>query len=330
MKLKPFFIGAVCGLIILLINLNLLLFNQIKEQKERIQNQKSKKQSRVEIQSRDKTITLAFVGDISLGREINWQINQQKNPNLPFEKTKDIISSADLAIGNLESPLYDNCPLRRSGMKFCGDIKNARGLSFAGFDLMNLSNNHIANYGNQGIKTTKASLEQNQIGYFGLNQPNFKTINNLNLGFLGFDDVSSRIDEPQTISQIKAVRQKSDFVIVNFHWGTEYQSQANQRQKNLAKTAIDSGADLIIGHHPHVLQPIEKYKGKLILYSLGNFVFDQMWSEETRIGAIALVTLNLDKTVSLEIIPIRIFNAVSPAPIESPEKEDIINKIINF
>jgi len=335
MKSKPFLIGTVIGIAILLINLDLLLFRQIKKQENRIQGQEEPKteqqepKNQAETQIKDRAITLVFVGDVSLAREINWQINQQGNANFPFEKTKDIISLADLAIGNLESPLYNDCPLTRSGMKFCGNPENAKGLNFAGFDLVNLSNNHIANYGQEGIKTTKTFLEQNQINWFGLDLTYFKTINDLEMAFLGFDDISTRVDEQQMINQIKAAKQKSNFIIINFHWGAEYQSQPNQRQKNLAKTAIDSGADLIIGHHPHVLQPIEKYKDRLIIYSLGNFVFDQTWSEETRIGAIALISISPDKTAILEIIPIRIFDGTTPELIHSPEKETIINKIIN-
>ena len=275
-----------------------------------------------------RNITLAFVGDVGLGREINWQINQRNDPTFPFQKTAEILKKADLAIGNLEGPLVENCPLLRTGMKFCGNPKNAEGLVFAGFDLMNLANNHISNYGPEGINQTIKTLKNHQIDYFDPEKIAFKKIDGLTIAFLGFDDIVRRVDEEKLVQKIQEAKNQADLVIVNFHWGVEYQSQPNERQRYLAHLAIDHGADLIIGHHPHILQPIEYYQAKPILYSLGNFVFDQMWSQETRTGAIALITIESNQIKEVSLVPTLIRYSCQPQPITGPEKVKIINQII--
>lgn len=271
-------------------------------------------------------IVLAAVGDVGLNREINWQIQDKKDPTFPFQKIAENLSKADLTIGNLEGPLIKDCPIARKGTKFCGNPENAEGLSFAGFDLLNLANNHAKDYGQDGFSQTIEILKSQQIDYFGFEKMARQEINGIKLVFLGFDDVTSSIEKERLIQEVGAAKTGTDFVIINFHWGTEYQKNPNKRQKELAHLAIDNGADLIIGHHPHVLQPAEYYQEKLILYSLGNFVFDQMWSRETRIGAIALITLEKEQRVRVEFIPIMIYNYSQPALIPKPEKSVIISQ----
>jgi len=264
-----------------------------------------------------KEITIAAVGDISLSREVNWQIQQRNDPTFPFQKTVEFLKKVDLTIGNLEGPLIKDCPLARTGMKFCGNVENAKGLALAGFDLLNLANNHIANFGSDGIRQTIETLKEHQIGYFGLEKVSYKTINGSRIALLGFDDIVRRIDESNLIGKIKKAKRESGLVIVNLHWGVEYQKKPTERQKYLARLAIDSGANLIIGHHPHVLQPIEYYKDKPILYSLGNFVFDQMWSQETRTGAIALITINNHQISKVDLIPVFMRECCQPQIDES-------------
>jgi len=275
-----------------------------------------------------KEIIIAAVGDIGLGREVNWQIQQHNDPTFPFQKTAEILKKADLTIGNLEGPLIENCPLTRTGMKFCGDPKNAEGLMFAGLDLINLANNHISNYGSEGINQTIKVLKNHQIDYFDPEKIAFKKINGLTIAFLGFDDIVRHVNEEKLVQKIQEAKNQASLVILNFHWGTEYQSQPNKRQRYLAHLAIDHGADLIIGHHPHVLQPGEYYQNKLILYSLGNFVFDQMWSQETRLGAIALITIESSQIKKVNLVPFLIHHSCQPQPITGPEKIKVINQII--
>lgn len=235
------------------------------------------------------TTSLLFVGDVGLGREINYQISKNSS-EFPFLLVKDEISKADFAIANLEGPLIENCPMVRTGYKFCGQPDNSQGLLFAGFDLINLANNHISNYGPNGINQTVEILEKQNIDCFFGEKIVYKKINGMTFGFVGYDDIVRRLEREEVEKEIKNARKNADLVVVNFHWGEEYQPSQNQRQTTLAHWAIDAGAGLVIGHHPHVVQPSEYYNGKPIFYSLGNFVFDQLWSSQTRKGMIVKIT----------------------------------------
>ncbi len=277
-------------LLFILIGLNVFLISQIKQTKKTISFNPSIKINPSPTPV-PKKITIAAVGDISLAREVNYQIQQKKDPTFPFTKIAQTIKKADLAIGNLESPLIDNCPVVRSGFKFCGENTNVQGLTFAGFDSLSLANNHSHNYGFEGYQETKNILGQNNLSYFDSQTIDYQTIDQTSFGIVGFDDTVSRINKEDLKNKISEAEKNADLVIVNFHWGEEYQDQPNERQKELAKLAIDSGADIIIGHHPHVIQPLEYHQDKPIFYSLGNFVFDQMWSEATKTGAIGIIEI---------------------------------------
>ena len=232
--------------------------------------------------------TLIAVGDIMLGRNVNVKMQKYQNFFYPFEKTAHLLSSTNITFGNLESPFHKNCPIVGSGtFKFCADYKAIEGLKFAGFDVLSLENNHIGNYGKEGIEETKKILLENEI--LGIdNNLAIKQFNNLAFGFLAFN-FTFKEDPKWVLHLIEAAKEKVDILIVSLHWGNEYQKEPAKWQKDLAHQIIDSGAKLIIGHHPHVIQPVEKYKDGLIFYSLGNFVFDQMWSEETRKGLVAKI-----------------------------------------
>ncbi|MBU2592785.1 MAG: CapA family protein [Patescibacteria group bacterium] len=278
-------------------------------------------------EGKNQKIVIAAVGDLGLGREVNWQIKTRQDPNFPFLKTAEILKEANLAVANLESPLIKNCLPTRTGMKFCASPELVEGLVFAGIDLVNLANNHTDDYGQEGFEQTLEALNDYRIGYFGSGTIGRRDIDGRRIAFLGFDDTVQPTEEEEVAGQTEKSKKESDLVIVSFHWGVEYQKTPSQRQKELAHLAIDHGADLVIGHHPHVLQPIEYYQGKLILYSLGNFVFDQMWSRETRIGAIALITFEKGEQAKLELLPTLIKDCCQPELITEPEKSAIIKQI---
>ena len=249
-------------------------------------------------------ITLLAAGDLGLGREINYQIIQKNDPYFPFEKIAPTIRQADWAIANLEGPVIKDCPILRSGYQFCANTENLDGPLQAGFDAFSLANNHINNFGPQGIEETIQALEQRSLRYFGLGKVDFQTLKGIKLAFLSFDDTLAPLNQDQLSLEIKKVDPLVDWVVVNFHWGEEYQPQPNAHQKEIARTAVEAGADIIIGHHPHVPQPLEYIDHKPVFYSLGNFVFDQLWSMETRKGEVAKITLNKDKIIKTETIPI--------------------------
>jgi poly-gamma-glutamate capsule biosynthesis protein CapA/YwtB (metallophosphatase superfamily) len=263
-------------------------------------------------------ITLVAVGDIMLGRVVNSQMRQKNDFLFPFVKTADYLKTADITFGNLESPFSENCPTITTGMTFCADYKAIEGLKYAGFDVLNLANNHVLNYGKEGLNQTLALLNQNKIVPV-YQDPQVITIKNSRIGFLGFNLLLDN-NEDKILKGVQDLKTKADIVIVSLHWGNEYQTQPPQSQINLAHKIIDSGADLIIGHHPHVIQPTETYKGKLILYSLGNFVFDQPWSEPTKKGLVAKITFENNKITKTEYKQIYIKNLIQPEFTEAAAK----------
>lgn len=231
--------------------------------------------------------TLIAVGDIMLGRNVNQKMIKYQNFKYPFEKTASFLSTADITFGNLESPFFKSCPIIGTGsFSFCADYRSMEGLLLAGFDVLGLENNHILNFGQEGLSQTKTFLTKNQILPSMAEETVVKKVNNFNFGFLSFT-YDKNLD--QALIKVREEKDKVDILIVSLHWGNEYQKEPPKSQKELAHKLIEAGAKVVIGHHPHVTQPFEKYQDGLIFYSLGNFVFDQMWSEETRKGLVAKI-----------------------------------------
>jgi poly-gamma-glutamate synthesis protein (capsule biosynthesis protein) len=278
----------------------------------------------------DKEVSLIAVGDILLDRGVRREI-VDKGYDYPYLKVKKLLSSADITFGNLECPISDrgNQVFKRPDIIFRADKENAIELKKAGFDILNLANNHSMDYGSTALMDTIKVLEKNNITPLGAGQnkaaahkPIFINKKGLRIGLLGYsifppegyvslDDKPdvSKADIDTIVREINATKQQCDILVVSFHWGTEYQFYAGEMQKQYAHTAVDSGADLILGHHPHVLQELEWYKDKLILYSLGNFVFDRQIQPGTDETAIAKIIIQDKKIKSVEFIPIQIVNS---------------------
>lgn len=251
-----------------------------------------------------------------LGRFVNVQTQKSKDWRYPFLKIAEITKNSNITFGNLEAPFLDNCPTTSTGMIFCAPPQAIEGLKFAGFNVLSITNNHILNYGQKGLEQTKKILSNFNILYIPLSSSNnnltIKQYNNLTFGFLSFDLVTY-----PNLPVVKVVQEntnKVDVLIVSLHWGTEYAKNPSSWQKDLAHQIIDSGARIIIGHHPHVTQPTEEYNNGLIFYSLGNFVFDQSWSEETKKGKIAKIIFEGNKIMSFEEIPVYIENSQPKIP----------------
>jgi len=265
------------------------------------------------IPQKDKETTLLAVGDIMLGRYCNVQMLKQRNFRYPFLKTADLTSSADITFGNLEAPFVENCPTTGTGMIFCARPEAIEGLKFAGFDVLSLANNHILNYGQGSLEQTQSILSSSNILYSPLSSSNnitMKQFNNVNYGFLSFDLVT--YPNAQVIEKVKENISKVDVLIVSLHWGAEYQKEPNTHQRQLARQAVDAGAKIVLGHHPHVTQPVESYGSGLIFYSLGNFVFDQPWSTETKKGQMTKIIFEGKDIKSYELIPIYIHDFCQP------------------
>lgn len=271
-------------------------------------------------------ISLITTGDVIPARSVNWKMTKYGNFAYPFLKTADILKSADLTLINLESPLIPDCPVTTEGMVFCGNQKFIEGLLFAGIDVANLANNHSLNWGKEGYEQTKNLLGQNNILVSNGNLSK-KLIKGITFGFLGWNILDNPSVE-EILSTIKAAKKSGvNFLIVSFHWGAEYQRFPDKNTISLARQAIDNGADLIVGNHPHWYQPIEIYQEKPIVYAHGNFIFDQEWSEQTKTGFIVKYTISQNKVKNMEILPIFISDYSQPEFLEGFEKEAILEDL---
>jgi poly-gamma-glutamate synthesis protein (capsule biosynthesis protein) len=276
--------------------------------------------------------TLVVTGDVMLGRSVNTR-NLKYGFTWPFEKIKDLLSSADITFINLESPIVEGCKPTEEGMYFCADPRSIEGLTFADIDVATFANNHATNYGEKGIQDTVKLLTDSNIKVTGVNgKPTVIEKNGRKIAFLGYNDIGhyegiQNADDARLIEDIKQAYSSADIVVVEFHWGNEYQYEPTERQKELAHQAIDSGADLVVGNHPHWFQGLKLYKGKLIAYSHGNLVFDQMWSEETKTGIVGKYTFYDNQLIDAEFIPVYIENYGQPRIVEAESKSSILKKL---
>ncbi len=297
----------------------------------------SKNHSWIATLSADHIRVLTATGDVIPARSVNYGVVRRDNSLWPYEKVVSFFkeNKSDVVFINLETPLITNCTPTVEGMSFCGDARNIEGLQYIGVTVANLANNHAGNRGIVGIKKTADLLNSADILVTGTSSAVFKDVKGVRFAFLGFNDIGGKeegiswADKDNISSQIHDVRAKADIVIVTFHWGTEYQSQPDKMQVALGHLAVAMGADLVIGNHPHWIQPIEFYKGKLITYAHGNFVFDQMWSLKTRQGVVGRYIF-YDKTlIDVEYFPVEIQDYGQPHFLTGEEKTKIISDMQN-
>ena len=246
------------------------------------------------------SVTLALLGDVMLGRGVH------PTPET-FAVLTPYLSSADLALANLESPLTDSPVQTGSPYALCAPPGNVRYLVDAGFDLLAIANNHNLDCGPDGLGETKQTLTDAGLGFIGPDaEPVYRSVNGIPLAFLAFDAVSG-FDLEKAVGQVKYARESGALVVVAMHWGLEYQSAPSTSQKEVAEALSEAGATLIWGHHPHVLQPAERLHtamaNTLVFYSLGNALFDQYGLETTRQSALVLVTLNASGVQEFHSIP---------------------------
>lgn len=281
--------------------------------------------------SSDHIRTIIATGDVLLARSVNAKTVSRNDFTWPFHKTYQKLREADITIVNLETPLLDPCPIMTDRMVFCGDKRNTAGLEFAGVDVVNIANNHIGNYGTDGMKQTIESIQN--VGMYTSGTPDISVVDvrGMKFAFLGFSEFPQQgilSANEQTVSEIvKKAKTLADVVITSFHWGIEYTRIPSELQKTLGKVAIDSGADLVIGHHPHWWQPVEIYNGKLIMYSHGNFVFDQEWSAETKEGIVGKYYFYDDTFIDAEFFPVRIVDYGQPYFLEGDEKNNVMSEL---
>jgi poly-gamma-glutamate capsule biosynthesis protein CapA/YwtB (metallophosphatase superfamily) len=250
--------------------------------------------------------TLLFAGDVMLDRGVKHMVKKHgEDYTFPFLNIKETLEKADLLFCNLESMISDKGRNVGSIYSFRAPVEALEGLLFAGFDIVTLANNHTFDYTREAFEDTMRRLKEANIAYTGAgfnkekaHSPAVVTLGeDMKIGFLGYTEFLfpsayateersgiTSFSEEKMKEDIESAKEIVDFLVVTFHFGDEYQKTPNKKQESWSKLAVDYGADLIIGHHPHVTQPVENYNGKYIAYSLGNFIFDQYFSEETMSG----------------------------------------------
>jgi poly-gamma-glutamate synthesis protein (capsule biosynthesis protein) len=277
--------------------------------------------------------TLIATGDVIPARNVNNQIIAHGNDfSYPLSATADILRQADLTVINLEAPLVEGCPPTEEGFTFCGQPGFAGALREAGVDVATLENNHIANFGPEGVAATEALLTDKAIAWANAYTPAVLQVRGLRFAFVAFNGVGGAFDRELIRRQIAAVRGQADVVVAAFHWGAEYVAIpqaapgiAADDPVEIAHLAVDAGADLVLGNHPHWVQAVEVYAGKLIVYAHGNFIVDQMWSYETTIGAIGRYTFYDSELVEVQFLPTRIENFARPVPLEGEEAQAVLD-----
>lgn len=301
-------------------------------------------------------VTFLAVGDIMISRGVSRAIARSGNPRLPFEKMSDVFLSTDFNFGNLESPVSGNDNIIGKGLVFNMNTRHIEGLTAYNFKVLNLANNHALDQGTKGLSNTQDILDKNGITYLGVGdnldeawKPKIFTVKGVKIGFIGTsyasindggvarNDYVARMEDTDrlktAIQQLKT--QGADFIVATMHAGVEYKRKPDKTQIDFAHAAIDHGADIVIGAHPHWAQIFETYKQKYIFYSLGNFIFDQSWSRDTMEGLALKITLQNQKSEvssktqieQIELIPVIIENQSTPRPANEVETQQILKKI---
>jgi poly-gamma-glutamate capsule biosynthesis protein CapA/YwtB (metallophosphatase superfamily) len=306
-------------------------------------------------------VTFLAVGDMMISRGVARSITRAGDPLTPFRKMDDIFRSTDFNFGNLEVPISGNNNVIGKGLVFNMHTRDLAGLKAYNFKVLNLANNHALDQGAGGLRQTQKFLAESGFTYLGVGdnldeawQPKIITVKGVKIGFVGAsyasindggvarNDYVARIEDKarlqKAIEQLRA--EGADFIVATMHAGVEYTRRPHQPQIDFARAAIDYGADIVIGAHPHWAQVFEQYKGRYIFYSLGNFIFDQEWSRDTKEGLALKITLNSRKSSAptpasasgtrveqIELIPVVIENYSTPRPASETEAQQILQKI---
>lgn len=295
-------------------------------------------------------VTISAAGDFTLGTDENFDYStslparyeEVQDPGYFLQNVKDIFASDDLTIVNLEGPLTTSEERADKQFSFKGDPSYTEILTSGSVEACNLANNHSKDYGIQGYEDTIANVEAAGIKTFGYERTAIWETNGVKVGLAGVYELAEGMDcQDDMTAAIQSLKDAgADLVIVSFHWGIEKENYPDETQQTLAHAAIDQGADLVLGHHPHVLQGIEKYQGKYIVYSLGNFCFGGNKNPSDKDTMIFQQTFTLENGEVVEddainIIPCRIsseddYNNYQPTPAEGEEAQRILGRIQEY
>lgn len=294
-------------------------------------------------------IVVSAAGDCTLGTDENFDRSRSLNAYFEtqgaeyfFASVKPIFEADDLTIVNLEGTITDETYRADKQFAFKGDPSFVDILTSGGVEAANLANNHSKDYGIDSYEDTITNVEAAGIVTFGYERTAVMDIKGIKVGLVGIYELADGMErESQVIENIQKVKSEgASLVIVSFHWGSEKEHYPDSTQKALARIAIDNGADLVVGHHPHVLQGIEEYNGKNIVYSLANFCFggnsnpsdkDTMIFQQT----FTFVDGELQADNVTNIIPCKVsssnsLNDYQPTPVEGADADKILGRIEEY
>ncbi|MBZ5631944.1 MAG: CapA family protein [Acidobacteriia bacterium] len=272
---------------------------------------------------------LILGGDVMLSRHVGRLARSRRDPAFPLRDLAPVLQAADIAFVNLESPFSDRGAVVEHGMIFKAEPEMIAGLELAGVDVVSTANNHARDQGSYGVEFTLDWLERHRIAVAGTGTSAEAAHagvvierNGVRFGFLAYTydqsngnhtdtddrvavmDVARMREDVARLSSSGAAR--ADAIVVSMHAGTEYSPKSNARQEAFARAAIDAGASVVAGHHPHVTQPWERYGQGAIFYSLGNLVFDQFQRVETQRGALAEILFEGPRLARANLLPVEI------------------------
>ena len=289
-------------------------------------------------------IKISAAGDCTLGVDsrFNNRFNQkydEKDSSYFLKKVKKVFSKDDLTIVNLEGTLTNSTNRAVKTFTFKGKKSYTEILTKGSVEAVTIANNHTMDFGNQGFKDTKKAVRDAGIKCFGYDDISYKTIKGEKIAMIGVNALPSQGKKDSYVKQLikKAKKKKPDLIIIYFHWGIEGDARPNSTQTHLAHKSIDWGADLVLGSHPHVLQGIEKYKGRYIVYSFGNFCFggnsnpgdkDTMIFTQTFTFKNKKLTAKNDaKVIPCSVSGVKYTNDFQPRILSGSEKTCVRNKI---
>jgi poly-gamma-glutamate synthesis protein (capsule biosynthesis protein) len=301
----------------------------------------------------ERKLVFNAVGDIMLSRGVANASDRAGRPDYPFTKLRDEFMAADFNFGNLESPISGNDKRIGKGLVFNARRDHASPLADYKFKVVNLANNHSMDQGMNGLLYTRTFLDEIGVKHTGTGsdlaeawKPAVVEANGIRIAIVGAsyasvndggvarNDYVARCEDVENLRKaIETARGMSDIVIATMHAGVEYVVKPDKTQVDFARNAIDAGADIVIGAHPHWIQTIEEYKGRKIYYSLGNFIFDQR-KPETRTGLMLKITVKKGGALgsraaidSIEMLPVVIDDYSTPRLANPIESAAILKKI---
>ena len=289
------------------------------------------------------TITLTVVGDVMLGRGV---AAAHRDPTVTLGPMAPLLRRADITVGTLESTLSTRGTPTQGGDSFAADPGVLRGLAASGFDVLSLANNHVGDYGRAALLDTLRAFRGTGIASFGAGRDLASATraavverDGVRVGLLGFNAIGEtpragpatpgalsvrmpprtgplrRDDLAHVLRAVRRLDRRVDVVAVMPHWGTQYTHAPEPVQRVVGRRLVEAGADLVVGGHPHWVQAIERHRGATIAHSLGNFVFDMDFMEQTMEGVALTATITGDRVVRVELAPYRMDATFTPRPL---------------